>query len=403
MTVVLTALWMALREIRRNAGRSMLTALGIVIGVGAVIAMVTLGQSATAKVQGDVASLGNNMLMIMPGNMRKGPVSSTAGPLEAADVRAIQSEINGLSAVAPSSQKSELVVLGNKNHSATITGSTNDFATVRGWKLAEGRMFTDTEQRGGSTVCVLGATVKKELFGRSSPLETTLRVKNVSCSVIGVFEAKGQSTFGQDQDDFVLMPLTTFQRRVSGKKNIDQISVAVAPRRSTAMVVAQLEALMRERRRITPGTEDDFSVRDMQEIASTLSNVTGTLTALLGGIAAVSLVVGGIGIMNIMLVSVTERTREIGIRLAIGARAGEVLVQFLVEAIVLSTLGGIVGIALGLGGSFAATRAFHLPFAVNSSVVALAFGFSAAVGIAFGWLPARRAARLNPIEALRYE
>lgn len=402
MTIWFTALGLALREIRRNAGRSLLTALGIVIGVGAVIMMVTLGQSATAKVQGDVASLGNNMLIVSPGNMRKGPVSSGAAPLEVADVRAIEADVTGLEAVAPTSSKSELVVLGNRNKTTTVNGSSNELLLARGFKIDAGRTFTDAEQH-GSAVCILGSSVKKELFGGSSALEASIRVKNVSCNVIGVLKSKGQSTFGQDQDDFVLMPLTTFQRRISGTKSVDQIIVSVGSTRSTKSVVRQLESLMRERRRIAPGAEDDFEVRDMAEISSALSSVTSTLTALLGGIAAVSLVVGGIGIMNIMLVSVTERTREIGIRLAIGARGGEVLVQFLVEAIVLSALGGLVGIGLGLGGSYAVTRAFHLPFEVSHPVVALAFGFSALVGVAFGWLPARRAAGLNPIEALRYE
>lgn len=401
--MLLSAIFMALVEIRRNAGRSFLTGLGIVIGVAAVIAMVTLGDSATSKVKNDVASLGNNMLIVTPGNMRRGPVSSAATPFESADVHAIEEEIGGLLAVAPTSGKSTLAVFGNKNHATTVNGSTNAFLVVRGWKMASGRNFTETEIRGASASCILGATVKKELFGSAGAEDAVIRVGTLSCTVIGVTESKGKSTFGQDQDDFLLMPLSTFQRRVAGTKTIDQVLVSVSPRRSTTSIVRQIEALLRERRHIQPGSEDDFEVRDMKEIASALSSVTATLTALLGGIAAVSLLVGGIGIMNIMLVSVTERTREIGLRLAVGALAHEVLLQFLIEAVVLSILGGTVGIALGLGGSFAATRAFGLPFAASSSVIALAFGFSAMVGIAFGYLPARRAARLNPTDALRHE
>jgi putative ABC transport system permease protein len=401
--MLLDAILMALAEIRRNLGRSLLTALGVVIGVAAVIATVTLGDSATAKVKGDVAALGNNMLILAPGNMRRGPVASSAKPFELADVNAVQREVRGITGVAPMGQRSELLVFANKNHTAQVTGSTNDFFEVRGWKLASGRKFSDTELASGGAVCSLGATVKAELFGAGNPIGATLRVGKASCTVIGVLTSKGKSTFGQDQDDFILMPLAAFQRRLSGTKTVDQVMLSVSPRRSTASVISQIQALLRERRGITPGAEDDFDVRDMKEIANTLSAVTGTLTILLAGIAAVSLVVGGIGIMNIMLVSVTERTREIGIRLAVGARGIEVLTHFLIEAAVLSLFGGAIGIALGLGGSFLATRAFDLPFAFSPTVIALAFGFSATVGVVFGFLPARRAANLQPTDALRHE
>jgi putative ABC transport system permease protein len=401
--MLLDAVLMALAEIRRNAGRSLLTALGVVIGVAAVIATVTLGDSATAKVKNDVAALGNNLLILAPGNMRRGPVASSAKPFELSDVTAVQREIRGLSAVAPMGQRSELIVFANKNHTAQVTGSTNAFFDVRGWKLASGRTFSDVELASGAPVCLLGSTVKTELFGAGDPLDATLRVGKASCTVLGVLASKGKSTFGQDQDDFVLMPLSTFQRRLSGTRTVDQVLLSVGANRSSTSVIAQIQALMRERRAITPGAEDDFDVRDMKEIANTLSTVTGTLTVLLAAIAAVSLLVGGIGIMNIMLVSVTERTREIGIRLAVGARGIEVLTHFLIEAAVLSLFGGVIGIALGLGGSYLATKAFALPFAVSPAIIALAFGFSATVGIVFGFLPARRAANLNPTDALRHE
>ena len=401
--MLLDAVLMALAEIRRNAGRSLLTALGVVIGVAAVIATVTLGDSATAKVKNDVAALGNNMLILAPGNMRRGPVASSAKPFELSDVTAVQREIRGLSAVAPIGQRSELIVFANKNHTAQVTGSTNAFFDVRGWKLASGRTFSDVELASGAPVCLLGSTVKTELFGAGDPLDATLRVGKASCTVLGVLASKGKSTFGQDQDDFVLMPLSTFQRRLSGTRTVDQVLLSVGANRSSSSVIGQIQALMRERRAITPGAEDDFDVRDMKEIANTLSTVTGTLTVLLAAIAAVSLLVGGIGIMNIMLVSVTERTREIGIRLAVGARGIEVLTHFLIEAAVLSLFGGVIGIALGLGGSYLATKAFALPFAVSPAIIALAFGFSATVGIVFGFLPARRAANLNPTDALRHE
>jgi len=401
--MLIDAILMALAEIRRNLGRSLLTALGVVIGVAAVIGTLTLGDSATAKVQSDVAALGNNMLILAPGNMRRGPVASSAKPFELSDVTAVQREIRGLAAVAPMGQRSELAVFANKNHTVQVNGSTNTFFQVRGWKLASGRIFSETELASGGPVCLIGATVKSALFGAGNPLDATLRVGKASCTVLGVMASKGKSTFGQDQDDFLLLPLTTFQRRLAGSQSVDQVLLSVNPKRSTSSVIAQVQALMRERRGIAPGAEDDFDVRDMKEIANTLSTVTGTLTVLLAGIAGVSLLVGGIGIMNIMLVSVTERTREIGIRLAVGARGIEVLTHFLIEAAVLSLFGGALGIVLGLGGSFLATRAFGLPFAFSPAVVALAFGFSASVGIVFGFLPARRAANLNPTDALRHE
>jgi len=401
--MLLDAILMALAEIRRNSGRSLLTALGVVIGVAAVIATVTLGDSATAKVQNDVAALGNNMLILAPGNTRRGPVASSAKPFDLSDVTAVEREIRGLSAVAPVAQRSDLVVFANKNNTAQVNGSSNAFFEVKGWKVASGRIFNQTEIASGGAVCLLGTTVKKELFGSGNPLDATLRVGKASCSVIGVMASKGKSTFGQDQDDFVLMPLATFQRRLSGTKTVDQILLSVSPKRSASSVISQIQALMRERRNITPGAEDDFDVRDMKEIANTLSTVTGTLTVLLAGIAAVSLLVGGIGIMNIMLVSVTERTREIGIRLAVGARGIEVLTHFLIEAAVLSLFGGALGIAVGLGGSYVITKVFELPFAFSPTVIAVAFGFSASVGIVFGFLPARRAANLNPTDALRHE
>lgn len=401
--MILSAIWMALVEIRRNGGRSFLTALGIVIGVAAVIATITLGDSATKKVTNDVAALGNNMVMLTPGNMRRGPVAAAATPFRASDVAAVEREIVGLAAVAPTSSTAALVVYGSKNHSTQIMGSTNAYFDVRGWQIAAGRRFSEGEVLGAAPACVLGATPAKELFGNGSPIGATIRVGKMSCTVVGLTVAKGKSTFGQDQDDYLLVPLATFQRRIAGNKDVGQIMMSVGGKRPTAAVVRQIQSLMRERRRILPGSEDDFDVRDMAEISSALGSVTSTLTALLGAIAAVSLLVGGIGIMNIMLVSVTERTREIGIRLAVGARAVEVLTHFLVEAAVLSLFGGTIGIGLGLGGSWLATRLFGLPFVVSPSVVLLAFGFSATIGVVFGFLPARRAARLVPTEALRHE
>ena len=394
---------MALREIRRNAMRSLLTGLGIVIGVGAVIAMVSLGESATRKVTSDVSKMGNNMLTVMPGGGRRGPGNTeSAPPFSLADADAIRKQ-TAAALVAPGASRSVAAVFGNKNHLVSVQGSTVDFFGVRDVRPGKGRFFTEAEAQAGLPVCVIGATVQKELFGSQEPLGESMRLGKVTCRVVGVAATKGQSTFGQDQDDFIVMPLVTFQRRLAGSTDVTSISVSAKTAESSDRVKSQIIGLMRERRRVAKGQSDDFTVMDMKEFASSLGSVTGALTALLGAIAAVSLLVGGIGIMNIMLVSVTERTREIGIRMAIGARSEEVLFQFLVEAVMLSTLGGVVGMALGLLGSWAGARAFDMPLVVSPAILVLAFGFSATVGIAFGFFPARRAAQLRPIDALRHE
>jgi putative ABC transport system permease protein len=396
---------LAQREIRRNVLRSSLTILGIVIGVAAVITMVTLGGSVTAQVTSDIAKLGSNLLQVRPGQGFRGPggIRSSAGNFKISDVEAIAEEVSGVEAVAPNSSRSTQAIYGNENWNTSVRGSTNDFLITRAWQLESGREFTEGEIRAGKSVCILGSTVKKQLFGAQNPLETSIRLRNLSCEVIGILESKGLSTFGMDQDDFVLIPLRTFQRRIAGNTDVTGIYVSARDGVSTEKVQKDIEELMRQRRNITPGKEDDFNVRDMKEIMSTLTDTTRVLTALLGAVAAVSLLVGGIGIMNIMLVSVTERTREIGIRLAIGAREKEVLMQFLVESVVLSCFGGIIGIIMGLGAAALSSNALNVPFVLNPGIVALAFLFSGAVGIVFGYFPARKAARLDPIEALRHE
>jgi putative ABC transport system permease protein len=401
--MILSTLWMAVREILRNKLRSFLTMLGIVIGVSAVIALVNIGEGATAKVKSDIGKLGDNLLIVSPGAGRRSATYTPAPLFTVDDVAAVRREITGVEHIAPTAGAQQLVVWGNKNHQSGVTGTTNDYLAARGYQLARGREFLPTEQASGRAVCILGATVRNELFGANDALGSSVRVGKVSCLVVGELQSKGQSGMGQDQDDLVLMPLRTVQRRLIGDPGINAIFLSAKSAQITGAVERQLEALFRQRRRIPPGAEDDFSVRDMQEIAQAMSAATGTLTALLGAIAAVSLLVGGIGIMNIMLVNVTERTREIGIRLAIGALARDVLFQFLVEAVVLSTLGGLIGIGAGLGMSWSATRALDLPFLFQPEILLLAFGFSAFVGVLFGFLPARKAARLNPIEALRYE
>ena len=396
-------LQLAWREIRRNLLRSALTILGIVIGVAAVITMVTIGGGATVQVSQQIASLGSNLLIVRPGQ-RLGPGQrSAAPPFQINDVIALRREVPGLVAVAPSASYAMVAVYGNENWSTTVTGTENAFLEVKNWELQSGRQFTVSELRAGAAVCLVGATVRQELFGAQSPVGDKLRLGKMTCEVVGVLQDKGQAGMGADQDDLVLMPLRTFWRRVAGNQDVTLLQVSAHDGAATAKVKQEIELLLRERRHISVREDDDFTVTDMKEIAQTLTGTTEVLTALLGAIAAVSLLVGGIGIMNIMLVSVTERTREIGIRLAIGALEREVLLQFLVEAVVLSSFGGLIGILVALGASAVLTDLLHVPLIFDWWIVAVAFVFSAAVGVIFGYFPARKAARLDPIEALRYE
>jgi len=402
--MIWNTLLLALREIRRNLLRSFLTVLGIVIGVSAVITMVTLGNGATRAISDQVSALGSNLLIVRPGQ-RLGPGSSSAGaaPFKIELVDAVRSQLGGLQAVAPTVNKSVTVVVGNNNWSTTVTGTTNDYFTAGNWTLADGREFTPTELRAGRAVCIIGNTIRRELFGSGDPIGDHVRVKQFSCEIIGVLAEKGQSAFGSDQDDTILMPLRTAQRRLTGSTDVRSIMVSVRDGISTTRVKNQLEALMRELRRIAEGEDDDFSVLDTKQIAQTLSSTTQVMTTLLGAVAAVSLLVGGIGIMNIMLVSVTERTREIGIRLAIGAMEREVLLQFLIEAVVLACLGGLIGILLATLASVGLSSLMSIPYLFNPGINLLSFFFSALIGVVFGFFPARRAARLDPIDALRHE
>ncbi len=401
--MILQTLLMAMRELRRNKMRSFLTMLGIIIGVSAVIALVNIGQAASESVRQQIGKLGENLLIVSPGAGRHQASYTPAQPFTMGDVDAIRREVTRAKYVAPTAQTSQDLVIGNKNSHSTILGGTNEYLQTRDYTLAGGRKMTDGEIKAGRAVCIIGETVRQNLFGAGDPLGAQMRVGKVSCQIIGLLEAKGQSGMGQDQDDIVIMPLRAVQRRLIGTTDINSIFVTADSSATTAVAEQQITDLLRQRRHIGKGADDDFSVRDMQEIAQAVSATTGTLTALLGAIAAVSLLVGGIGIMNIMLVNVTERTREIGIRLAIGALARDVMLQFLVEAVVLSTLGGIIGMVVGVGASFGVTHAMGMPFIVQPGTLVLAFGFSAVVGIAFGYLPAHKAARLNPIEALRHE
>lgn len=396
---------LALREIRRNVLRSSLTILGIVIGVAAVITMVTLGDGATAQVTEEISNLGTNLLHLRPGQRGRGPggARSTADMFEIADAQAISREVYGLAAVAPVVSQASQAIYGNQNWSTTITGSTNAYLQARDWPLESGRQFTDEELLAGRSVCILGSTVRDQLFGAQDPMGATIRLQKLSCQVIGVLTSKGESSGGRDRDDFVLLPLRAVQRRMAGNTDVNTIYISAQDGVSTTKVKQDVELLLRERRRISPDKDDDFHVNDMEELVSMMTGTTRVLTGLLGTVAAISLLVGGIGIMNIMLVSVTERTREIGTRLAIGALEREVLLQFLVEAVVLSSFGGLFGIALAMALSLGLTSVLKLPFVFNPGIVALAFVFSAAVGVIFGYFPARQAARLDPIEALRHE
>jgi putative ABC transport system permease protein len=383
--------------------RSFLTILGIVIGVAAVITMVTIGGGATVQVTEQIASLGSNLLIVSPGK-RLGPgQSSTAPPFKLNDAEAIARDVSSVAAVAPASSRFIMAIFGNQNWSTTVTGTDNQYFKVRNWSIKAGRQFNDSELRAGAAVCMVGETVRKKLFGGQEPLGGKIRLGKLSCEVIGLLEAKGQSTMGTDQDDLVVLPLRTFQRRVAGNQDIGIIQVSVKEGTSTEKVQQEIGRLMRERRHLSPSEDDNFNVMDMKEITKMLTGTTRVLTALLGAVAAVSLLVGGIGIMNIMLVSVTERTREIGIRLAIGALEREVLMQFLVEAVVLSSFGGLIGIVLALTASVWLSGVLRVPFVFNTGIVVIGFLFSAAVGVIFGYFPALKAARLDPIEALRHE
>ena len=405
---MLTSVFMlALHSVVRNMLRSFLTILGIVIGVSAVITMVTLGNGATRAIKTQISGLGTNLLVISPGQRSPGGGGGGGGvpQFTEADAAAIQSQIGGVAAVAPQGRASVTVVANGRNWATSVNGSTNEWFDTGNWKLASGRIFEADEQLAGAAVCIIGETVRREIFGGAAGetgLGEQLRIRQFSCDVIGILASKGQGGLG-DQDDTVVVPLHTLQRRVTGSRRVSTILVSMQEGSDSVPLKASLRQLLRERRKLAESDDDNFNIFDTQQLAETLSSTMGVLTSLLGAVAAVSLLVGGIGIMNIMLVSVTERTREIGLRLAVGALEGEVLLQFLIEAVVLSALGGVIGIVIATSASYGLAGLMGVPYVFDPAINLLALVFSAGIGVVFGYFPARRAARMDPIEALRHE
>lgn len=393
----------ALRALLRNTMRSILTALGIIIGVGAVIAMVSIGNGAKAQVEAQVASLGQNVITVFSGSMSSGGMRGgwgSAPTLTVEDAEAIEREVTGIVGVSPEVRDRNQVLANGLNWNTSVNGESPDYPDIRSWKIASGSMFSEQDVRSVAKVCVIGKTVADQLFANSDPVGQTLRIRNIPFKILGVLDAKGFNLFGQDQDDAVLVPYTSHMKRLSRRTNISSILIQAASADVIDKVQKDITEVLTQRRK---GREADFTVRNQVELAQTATATTQTMTLLLAAIASVSLLVGGIGIMNIMLVSVTERTREIGIRLAIGAHGRDVLMQFLIEATILSSLGGVIGILLGIGSSQLVSHLNGWPVLVSTASVVIAFVFSAAVGMFFGFYPARKAAQLDPIDALRYE
>jgi putative ABC transport system permease protein len=396
----------AFRALRRNKLRTALTMLGIIIGVGAVIAMVGIGNGAKAQVQARIAALGQNVIMVFAGSINRGGVFTGfggAGTLTVEDALAMGREVPGVAAVSPEVRSGAQIMAGNNNWSTSVMGEGVDYLLIRQWDIADGAMFTDADVRAAAKVCILGKTTADKLFPDDDPVGKTIRIKNVPVKVLGVLKAKGVSMMGSDQDDTVIVPYTTGMKRFAGVTMLRSINVQSATAAQMTEVQNGIAELLRQRHRIQPGRDDDFMLRNQQEIAEAMSATTEVMTALLAAIASVSLLVGGIGIMNIMLVSVTERTREIGIRMAVGARGRDILLQFLIEAVALSSTGGVLGILVGVGGARLITMIKQWPTLVSPQSIIIAFAFSAAVGVFFGFYPARKASQLDPIDALRYE
>jgi putative ABC transport system permease protein len=393
----------ALRALRRSAMRSILTALGIIIGVAAVIAMVSIGNGAKSQVEASIASLGQNLINVFPGSMTSGGMRGgwgSASSLTVEDALAIQREVAGVANLTPEMRDRSQVLANGLNWNTSVLGEDISYLDIRLWSLADGEMFTEADVRSGTKVCVIGKTVAAQLFPDMDPIGQNIRVRNIPFKIVGVLSAKGFNYFGSDQDDVMIIPYTSFLKRLARRPNLNSILVQATSPDVMARVQQDITDLLQQRRN---GRDPDFTVRNQQELAEAATATTKTMTVLLGAIAGVSLIVGGIGIMNIMLVSVTERTREIGIRLAVGAHGRDVLTQFLVEAIILSVMGGILGVLLGIGASQLVSHLNKWPVLISTNAIIGAVTFSAAIGVFFGFYPARKAAQLDPIEALRYE
>ncbi len=396
----------ALRAIMRNKLRSLLTVLGVVIGVCAVITMVNIGSGAQVAIETAISGLGTNMIIIFPGSMTKGGMRTGFGTVTSlvdSDAQAISDECPAVQLVSPVVNTAAQVVFQNQNWGTSIMGTNPDFQRIKNWPLARGEFFTMQDVKAASKVCVLGKTVAEKLFGIQNPVGQIIRVKRIPFRVIGLLTEKGQTTFGQDQDDTVVVPYTTAQKRLMGITYLSMIMASAVSNERIPDAQEQIGTLLRQRHNIPKGDDDDFTVRNLADLTSTFNMITGILTLLLGSIASISLVVGGIGIMNIMLVSVTERTREIGIRMSVGAKPADILLQFLLEAILLSLIGGAVGIILGIGLTAVIAYFAEWPTPISVFAIIVSSLFAAAVGIFFGLYPARKASRMNPIEALRYE
>jgi putative ABC transport system permease protein len=397
----------AINALKRNKMRSFLTMLGIIIGVASVITMLAIGQGSKKSIQDQIASMGSNMLFVMPGNMRMGGVqqgSSSSQRLTVADIKAIKTECDAIVAVSPEVRSSGQAVSGSSNWPTTIYGGSEQYLEIRSWNVVSGRNFTDTEAEGSAKVCLVGRTVADELFGEGiDPTGETIRFKNIPFKIIGVLSEKGQNSFGQDQDDVIIAPYTTVQKRILAQTYIQSIQMSARSAEESDLAQSQVEEVLRRTHRLREDENNDFEIRSQEELATTMTSVTEILTILLGAIAGISLLVGGIGIMNIMYVSVTERTREIGLRMSVGGRSVDILLQFLIESILLSVFGGLIGIILGFGASSIVEALTSWPISVMWGSVILAFAVCTVIGVFFGWYPARRASELDPIEALRFE
>ncbi len=397
----------AINALKRNKMRSFLTMLGIIIGVASVITMLAIGQGSKKSIQDQIASMGSNMLFVMPGNMMTGGVQqggSSSQRLTIADVNAIRTECDAVVAASPEVRSSGQVVYGNSNWPTTIYGGGEEYLEIKSWKVVSGRNISDSEAKGSAKVCLVGRTVADELFGEGvDPTGETIRFKNIPFKIIGVLEEKGQNSFGQDQDDVIIAPYTTVQKRILAQTHIQSIQISARSTEESALAQTQVEEVLRSTHKLRENEENDFMIRSQEELSTTMTSITDILTILLGAIAGISLLVGGIGIMNIMYVSVTERTREIGLRMSIGGRSVDILLQFLIESVLLSVFGGLIGILLGFGSSAIVKALTSWPISVMWGSVLLAFAVCTVIGVFFGWYPARRASGLDPIDALRYE